>query len=100
MADDVWSMIRKSKSVMGEVMTNHHDLKADIARLNNKYKKNIYKRHDLKMKVCEECNMVWEPEFGNYHRKVKKIIRYSEIPKYKKPRKTCPICLGDDRYEE
>ena len=100
MANDVWSLIRKSNSVIGDIMLNDEDVQAGIDRKNKKYKSHNIKKSIERLKFCEECRMVWELETGNNHRKIKLVRRYSELPSYKKPRKTCPVCLGDVRYEE
>jgi hypothetical protein len=42
------------------------------------------------MKYCLKCCKVWERKTA----KSNKIYHYTEITSYKKPRETCPDCLG------
>ena len=100
-------IIAESNSVMGDVMKGIHTDKSNRSGSFTVIKNKQYARKkacsDAYLKVCDKCNYVWEKEFNSWRissQVNKYICRYDEIPKYKKPIETCPICLGIPNVRE
>jgi len=98
MNEELDKIINEDDSIFGEIMRG--PTKGSLGRklLNKKTTGRRESASDKYLRLCKECDFVWEKEFSN--KKEKHITRYEEIPKYKKPVKTCPICLGEPNVEE
>jgi len=107
MNKELEKIIAESDSVMGEIMKGAHIDKSRKSRsfavIKTKQYARKQARSDVYLKVCDKCNYVWEREFNSWRissQVSKYICRYDEIPKYKKPIETCPICLGVPNVRE
>ena len=107
MNKELEKIIAESDSVMGEIMKGAHIDKSRKSRsfavIKTKQHARKQARSDVYLKVCDKCNYVWEREFNSWRissQVSKYICRYDEIPKYKKPVETCPICLGVPNVRE
>ena len=107
MNKELEKIIAESDSVMGEIMKGAHIDKSRKSRsfavIKTKQHARKQARSDVYLKVCDKCDYVWEREFNSWgisSQVSKYICRYDEIPKYKKPIETCPICLGVPNVRE
>ena len=107
MNKELEKIIAESDSVMGEIMKGAQIDKSRKSRsfpvIKTKQHARKQARSDVYLKVCDKCNYVWEREFNSWRissQVSKYICRYDEIPKYKKPIETCPICLGVPNVRE
>ena len=51
-----------------------------------------YTKRDNGMRLCPECNVVWETFYNNYYVD-KEVNYYPDFPRIGKPEKVCPKCL-------
>ncbi len=107
MSKELEKIIAESNSILGDVMKGLHVSKSSRSKSFKviKHKQNATKpaRSDAYLRLCDKCDYVWEREFNSWRissQVSKYICRYDEIPKYKKPVETCPICLGVPNVRE
>jgi hypothetical protein len=101
MSKKVEQVIAESDSIFGDIMKGNltFDTKSNKV-LRQRGRTTKQSRSDSYLKLCDKCNSVWEKEFntwritGRSNNPVKYICKYEEIPRYKKPVETCPVCLG------
>tara|TARA_R100001530_G_C4229631_1_gene132309 strand:+ start:119 stop:451 length:333 start_codon:yes stop_codon:yes gene_type:complete len=106
MNEELNKIIDESDSILGEVMRGARKATRGRPLVNKKTTGRRESTSDKYLRLCDECNFVWEREFNTWRAKprnshtTKYICKYEEIPRYKKPVETCPICLGEPHVEE